>query len=173
MSVRLLLIVSLVTGCVPWNEIHGPTVGAGVVYQKDRGLSPQLTAGYAYERFKSWYGYGADAQVGVEPWRRRVSFTPRVIGSFLFFELGVGPTLSWQPGDLTFGFAISGGGRVKLGARNTCMNAVAPAPAPCIGENDTVPFDYLPRLDYTASFLRDDTVPMSFGGNLVFRPGAL
>jgi hypothetical protein len=173
MSCRLPLLLTLLLGaCVPWNEIHGPTVGAGVVYEEHRGFSPQLTAGYAYERFKSWYGYGADARVAVEPWRHRVTFTPRILGSFLFWELGVGPTASWAPGDLTFGFAISAGARLKLGAPNTCMNA-RPENGDCLGEDDTVPVEWLPRLRVDGGFLADHTFPMSFGGDVIARPRAL
>jgi hypothetical protein len=160
-----LLVCLAVSGCVPWNEIHGPTVGAGIVYREDRGVSPQLTAGYSGERYLSWAGYAGDVQVGVEPWRKTVGATALVHGSFLFWKLGLGPTVEWSPGGFTWGLAISASARVALGARSTCGPQTNPGG--CLGMGDTVYPSYLPRLHYVASFLRNGDIPMSIGADLL------
>lgn len=161
------LLVSLclaASACVPWNEIHGPTTGAAVVYQPDRGVSPQMTVGYGYERYRAWFGYGADAQVAVEPWRRRVTATALLRGSLIFWEAAVGPSVSWSPDGTSYGIAISTGARLSLGAKSNCADNGG---SPCLDEDDTVYPSYLPRVHYAATFLRGDEPLMAFGADVI------
>jgi hypothetical protein len=162
-----LLVCLAVTGCVPWNEIHGPTAGAGVVYREDRGFSPQITAGYAGERYRAWFGYSADAQIAVEPWRKTVTATTLLSGSFIFWKLGLGPTVQWSPDGTTWGIMFSAGARISLGAKSTCGPETNEGG--CLGEDDTVYPDQLPRVHYQGSLLRDGTASMSFGADLIIK----
>lgn len=162
---RLLLLCCLAAGCVPWNHVQGPTVGGGIVYEQDRGVSPQLTAGYAYERYKSWYGYAGDAQIGWEPWRERVTATALARGSILFWEIGVGPAATWSPDGSSVGITFQGGPRIALGARNTCM--LYGGGSGCIGEDDTVQKSYLPRVHGGFVWTHDGTFTFPITGDLV------
>ena len=164
-----LLVCLAVTGCSPWNHISGPTVGARVVYQEDRGVSPEIDAGYAFERYEGFHGYGGDARVGWEPWRNRVSATALARGSLAFWEVGIGPTVSWSPDGMTYGLTFTASIRLAQPAPGTCGRPKGPdgAPSNCLGPSDTVYPRYVPRLHFDSSFLRDRTIPMAFGADVI------
>jgi hypothetical protein len=166
MHLRLLLLGTLgLTACVPWNEIHGPLLGGGLVYQAGRGFSPQLTTGYGYERYRGWYGYGADVQVTVEPWRRRLSVTPLLRGRLIWFSMAAGPTVVWSPEGTTVGLVVESGAMVALGAGSTCEEDLDPPG--CLDEDDTVYPTHLPRLHYRGVWLRGAPSRLQFGADLL------
>jgi hypothetical protein len=159
------LLCLLLIGCAPWNEIAGPTIGAGVTYHEGRGWTPQINAGYAFERFRFPAGYGAEAHLAVEPWTRSASLAVLGYGRAPFVGAGAGPVLALDAGRLRFGLAVAVTVLIALGEPSTCTDEGS-APD-CLGADSTVYPAYLPRLRFGGLLLFGGAPDLSIGADVV------
>ena len=160
--IACLFLFPLCSACTTFAEAHGPVFGAGIEFDHDLRVSPQIRVGYEYDYYNGHMGYGGGGgaiwsvlynEVGIYGEFR--GFFAMVLGMPIS-PVAVGSTWTWSP-ELGWALGVRGGISVNMfwppeGCYPPFWEYTDDIP-PCSGINerqaeDIVYPEWIPRISY-------------------------